>query len=110
MGSRCRCGLPTWQATLGITRRRTVMTRTTTFALPRQRTADQPLAADLRYVTLATHRLHKHQLLLDNVNLEIRRGEVTTVLSRHDTAASTLLDVLEGRVEPSWGSVRVAGR
>jgi putative ABC transport system ATP-binding protein len=87
------------------------MTRTAAIAaLPHQRTVNQPLAAELRYVTLATHRRHKHQLVLDNVNLEIRRGEVTTVLSRHDTAASTLLDVLDGRIEPSWGSVRVAGR
>jgi putative ABC transport system ATP-binding protein len=86
------------------------MIRTAAIALPRQRTADQPLAAELRYVTLATHRLHKHQLVLDNVNLEIQRGEVTAVLSRHDAAASTLLDILDGRVEPSWGSVRVAGR
>jgi ABC-type lipoprotein export system ATPase subunit len=61
-------------------------------------------------VTLATHRRHRHQLVLDNVSLQIRRGEVTTVLSRHDTAASTLLDLLDGRVEPSWGSVQVAGR
>jgi putative ABC transport system ATP-binding protein len=86
------------------------MTHTATLALPRQRTAEQPLAAELRYVTLATHRQHKHQVLLDNVNLEIQRGEVTSVLGRHDTAASTLLDVLDGRIEPSWGSVRVAGR
>jgi putative ABC transport system ATP-binding protein len=86
------------------------MTHTAAMALPRQRAAEQPLAADLRYVTLATHRLHKHQMVLDNVNLEIQRGEVTTVLSRHDNAAGTLLDILDGRVEPSWGSVRVAGR
>jgi putative ABC transport system ATP-binding protein len=85
-------------------------TRTAAIALPRQRTANQQLAAELRYVTLATHRRHKHQLVLDNVNLEIQRGEVTTVLSRRDTAASALLDILDGRVEPSWGSVRVAGR
>jgi putative ABC transport system ATP-binding protein len=86
------------------------MTRTAAIALPAQRTADQPLAAELRYVTFATHRQHRHQLVLDNVNLQIRRGEVTTVLSRHETAARTLLDLLDGRVEPSWGSVRVAGR
>lgn len=81
-----------------------------TIGLPQQRTPEQTLAAELRYVTLATHRGHHHRLVLDNVSLEIQRGEVTTVLSRHDTAASTLLDLLDGRLEPSWGSVKVAGR
>jgi putative ABC transport system ATP-binding protein len=86
------------------------MTRTAAIALPQQRSADQPLAAELRFVSLATHRRHRHQVVLDNLSFEIRRGEVLSVLSRHDTAASRLLDVLDGRVEPSWGSVRVAGQ
>jgi putative ABC transport system ATP-binding protein len=84
-------------------------TTATTIALPQQRTPDQLLAAELRYVTLANHHGHHHRLVLDNVSLGIHRGEVTTVLSRHDTAATTLLDLLDGRVEPSWGSVKVAG-
>jgi putative ABC transport system ATP-binding protein len=83
---------------------------TATVALPQQRTPHRPPAAELRYVTLATHRLHRHQLVLDNITLTIRRGEVLSVLSRHDAAASTLLDLLDGRAEPSWGSVRVAGQ
>lgn len=77
--------------------------------LPQQRTPEEPPAAELRYVTLATHRRHRHQLVLDNVNVAIHRGEVMSVLSRHDAAASTLLDLLDGRAEPSWGSVQVAG-
>lgn len=86
------------------------MTRTAAIAVPHQRSAHEPPAAELRFVTLATHRQHHHQLVLDNVNLAIRRGEVTTVLSRHDTVATTVLDLLDGRAEPSWGSVQVAGR
>jgi putative ABC transport system ATP-binding protein len=85
------------------------MPTTATVALPQQRTPVRAPAAELRYVTLATHRLHRHQLLLDNITLMIKRGEVLSVLSRHDAAASTLLDLLDGRAEPSWGSVRVAG-
>ena len=61
-------------------------------------------------MTLATHHSRGHQVVLDNLTVEIQRGEVVSVLSRHDTAASKLLDVLDGRVEPSWGSVRVAGQ
>ena len=86
------------------------MKTTAAVALPQQRTPEQPPAAELRYVTLATHRRHRHQLVLDNVNVTIHRGEVMSVLSRHDAAASTLLDLLDGRAEPSWGSVQVAGR
>lgn len=85
------------------------MPTTATIALPQQRTPGRPPAAELRYVTLATHRRHRHQLVLDNVTVTIQRGEVMGVLSRHDTAASTLLDLLDGRTEPSWGSVQVAG-
>jgi len=86
------------------------MKATAAVTLPQQRTPEQPPAAELRYVTLATHRRHRHQLVLDNVNVTIHRGEVMSVLSRHDAAASTLLDLLDGRAEPSWGSVQVAGR
>jgi putative ABC transport system ATP-binding protein len=86
------------------------MPTTATVAVPRQRTPQRRPAAELRYLTLATHRLHRHQLVLEDINLTIERGEVLGVLSRHDTAASTLLDLLDGRVEPSWGSVQVAGR
>jgi putative ABC transport system ATP-binding protein len=85
------------------------MTTTAALAPPAQRTTDHPFAAELRHVTVATHRLHRHQLVLDNVTAAIQPGEVISVLSRHDTAASKLLDVLDGRVEPSWGSVQVAG-
>ena len=83
------------------------MTRTAAIALPQQRTAAQLLAAELRFVTVATHRLHRHQLVLDNVTVAIQRGEVMSVLSRHDTGASKLLDVLDGRwarwIRPSVG-------
>jgi putative ABC transport system ATP-binding protein len=83
------------------------MPTTATVAIPQQRTPQWRPAAELRYLTLATH---PHQLVLDNIDLTIERGEVLSVLSRHDAAASTLLDLLDGRTEPSWGSVRVAGR
>jgi putative ABC transport system ATP-binding protein len=83
------------------------MPTTATVAVPHQRTPHRRPAAELRYLTLATQR---HQLVLDNINVTIERGEVLSVLSRHDAAASTLLDLLDGRTEPSWGSVRVAGR
>jgi putative ABC transport system ATP-binding protein len=82
----------------------------TTAVLSQQRAAAQSVAAELRDVTWATHRRHRLQMLVDTVNLQIRRGEVTTLLSRRDTSAGNMLDLLDGRAEPSWGSVRVAGQ
>jgi putative ABC transport system ATP-binding protein len=84
------------------------MIPTTARALRQQPTTDQSPAAELRNVTVVTHRLHHHQVVLDDVTVAIQRGEVVSLLSRHDTAASKLLDVLDGRLEPSWGSVQVA--
>jgi putative ABC transport system ATP-binding protein len=78
--------------------------------LPLQRTHPARLAADLRNVTQTVRRAHGQDVLVDNVSLEFRRGEVTALLSRHDTSAGALLDLLDGRAEPAWGSVRVAGR
>jgi ABC-type branched-subunit amino acid transport system ATPase component len=40
---------------------------------------------------------------------ELPRGEVTTLLSRHDGSAGQLLDLLDGRASVSRGSVGVAG-
>jgi putative ABC transport system ATP-binding protein len=87
------------------------MTSTATAAtfLPQPRTHEAPLAAELRNVTRATHRRRQLQLLVDNVSIEFRRGQVTALLSRHDTSASAMLDLLDGRAEPTWGSVRVGG-
>jgi putative ABC transport system ATP-binding protein len=70
-----------------------------------QRPADRPHAGVLRQVSLATP---FDELILDNVNIAIRRGQVTSVLSPHNNSASTLLDLVDGRVAPSWGSVKVA--
>jgi ABC-type branched-subunit amino acid transport system ATPase component len=40
-------------------------------------------------VTLATHRLHQHQVVLDNITLTVERGEVLAVL-RHEHIARVL--------------------
>jgi putative ABC transport system ATP-binding protein len=81
----------------------------TTF-LPRPRSESRPLPAELRYVTVAHRRPNRRQTVLHDLSLEVQSGEVTTLLSRHDTSAATVLDLLAGRVQPGWGSVQVAGR
>jgi putative ABC transport system ATP-binding protein len=64
------------------------------------------MAAVLLDVSLATPGC---ALLLDNVTIEIRRGQVTAVLGETGLAAHTVLDLFDGRVRPSRGSVQVGG-
>jgi len=75
--------------------------------LPRQPVAP---AAVLHQVTVAKRRTQEPSPLLHDLTLELARGEVTTLLSRWDTTAGTVLDLLAGRVRPTWGTVTVAGQ
>jgi putative ABC transport system ATP-binding protein len=64
------------------------------------------MAAALLEVSLATLGC---ALLLDSVSVEIRRGQVTAVFGETGSAATTVLDLFDGRVRPSRGSVQVGG-
>ena len=50
------------------------------------------------------------RVLVRDVDLELRRGEVVAVLGPNGVGKSTLLAVLAGLLEPGAGSVRRAGR
>ena len=84
-------------------------TATATAFLPSPRRHDEDIAAELRQVTNGSRRHRRNQQPVDGVSLELRRGEVTALLSRHDGSAGRLLDLLDGRATASRGSVRVAG-
>ena len=86
------------------------MTSTATAFLPGPRPYDDAVAAELRQVTSGSRRHRQFQRPVDGLSLELRRGEVTTLLSRHDRSAGELLDLLDGRATASRGSVRVAGQ
>src|SRR4051794_31018746 len=82
------------------------MTNTALSGLPDQRAVAKPMAAALLDVTLATP---AYALLLDNVSVEIRRGHVTALLGEDEFSATDVLDLFDGRVRPSRGSVQVGG-
>ena len=61
-------------------------------------------------MTSGSDRHRRHQRLNGEVSLELRRGEVTTLLSRYDESAGRLLDQLRrlpreqvARVQPGYG-------
>ena len=73
--------------------------------LPAEHEYDERTAAELRHVTSGSRQHGRYHVRVDAVSLDIVRGEVTSLLSRHDRSAGSLLDLLDGRASASWGSV-----
>ena len=59
---------------------------------------------------LFRHRDMPHFRALDNVDLEVRRGESLGVIGENGAGKSTLLKIIAGVVRPTRGAVRVRGR
>jgi NitT/TauT family transport system ATP-binding protein len=49
-------------------------------------------------------------LVLDNVNLELREGEITALLGKSGSGKSTLLRIIAGLIKPSAGEVIYRGK
>ena len=53
---------------------------------------------------------NKNILALDNINLEIKSGEILGIIGHNGAGKSTLLKVLSRITSPSQGTIRVKGR
>jgi len=76
------------------------------------RVADEPLAISIRNVSRRFGHAGSPQsvLALDNVSLDIRRGEFVCLLGPSGCGKSTLLNIVGGLIEPSEGDIAVDGR
>lgn len=53
---------------------------------------------------------HAKKVVLDDINLEVARGEIVGILGRNGAGKSTLLKIITGTLDSSQGSVKVNGR
>ncbi len=75
-------------------------------------TVDKSLAISIRNVTRRYGHADSPQsvLALDNVSLDVRRGEFVCLLGPSGCGKSTLLNIVGGLVMPTGGEIRVGGR
>jgi len=83
-------------------------------ALPTRTTATPPrLGEEILCVKNASRGFHKNQselLVLDDVNLSLREGEIVGLLGRSGSGKSTLLRIIAGLIEPTGGDVTYLGK
>src|SRR5467141_2398544 len=60
-------------------------------------------------INMLFHRDGKSTNVLDNINLEVGKGEFLCLLGPSGCGKSTLLNIVAGFLEPSSGTVRIDG-
>lgn len=77
-----------------------------------QTVASSSIAISIRNVTqrFGEHGAAQSVLALDNVSLDIRRGEFVCLLGPSGCGKSTLLNIVGGLIKPSEGNITVSGK
>ena len=63
-----------------------------------------------QFLSLGLRRYHREFTALDNVSLDIRRGESVGIIGPNGSGKSTLLQLICGIIKPSRGSIEIRGR
>ena len=53
---------------------------------------------------------HTKRIVLDDINLDLKRGEIVGILGRNGAGKSTLLKILAGTISRTTGELTVTGR
>jgi ABC-2 type transport system ATP-binding protein len=75
----------------------------------RERDRTQPLDSDVQIVTRRLSKRYGSLVAVDNLNLEVRAGEIFGLLGQNGAGKTTTILMLLGLTEPSAGGARVAG-
>lgn len=71
--------------------------------------SEAPFEIQLRGLSRRFHEGEREHVVLDNIDLDIRRGETVALRGRSGSGKSTLLNLIGGIDAPDTGSVTVAG-
>lgn len=71
---------------------------------------DNPMARLKESLGLSKQRVYKEHYALDNVNMEVRRGETVGIIGTNGSGKSTILKIITGVLNPTAGNVTINGR
>jgi lipopolysaccharide transport system ATP-binding protein len=80
------------------------------YASPQDRLKQVLYSKFYRSIGLRERKLFKQFLALDNISLQIKKGETFGIIGRNGSGKSTLLQIICGILNPSEGKIKVQGK
>ncbi len=69
-----------------------------------------PRILDMLRESITRRSCHTKRIVLDDINLDLKRGEIVGILGRNGAGKSTLLKILAGTISRTTGELTVTGR